>query len=289
MNFYQLCTDYVTENNDCPFILENFDSKNKSEYVLVRTNTRNITQEERRKLEEKYKICKTVGYVHVYKAYDVDSAKTYLIDNKNNDPLTRQKPSDDILKKIEWKYNNKKYIKSNYNKVYLFNIFCQYYNNTIELDCDKKDIFNILHFNNDIKLIILDYLIDNNDVNEMKCNLTPNDFNCFVDCKRDETKQLLKEYSWLLRPSKIDSFDFYNNIELQPCSIYYAISIKVNSKINHYLFEHSFGEGYYICSGSYNNEGIPDVKRKSWFGSFVYALEHLIKNNNISILDYYKN
>lgn len=277
MEFYNVCSDIVTKENDCPFLLENFDSKEKEKYILIRTDTRELKENEREKLNN-YKICSKVGYVHVYKAYDVDSAKKYLIDDGNNDPLTRKKPSDDILKKIQWKYNNKNYIKQNYTKDELFNIFGIYYSKLDFLPFDYK-----------IKSIILNYVLSKNDVNVMKCNLYPNDFNCFVDCKREETNDLLHNYSWLLRPSSVDSFDFYyNNDEILPCSKYYVLSLKKNT-ITHYLIEHSFGEGYYFCTAKFDKNRIPTVKRLKWFGSFVYTLEHLLIHNYLFILDYYKN
>jgi len=277
MDYYQICVANTTNNNDCPFILDTFNPQNKKDYILIKTHTRNLKQEERDELEKMYKICKTVGYVHIYKAYDVISSKKYLVDDRKNDPLTRKKPSSNILKKINWKFNNRKYIKSYYDKDKLFTTFCLYYSN------------DLLHFSNNINQIIINYLITSDDINEMKCNLSLTDFNCFVNCKREDTTNLLQNCSWLLRPSKIDSFDFYkNNDELLPCSQYYALSLK-KKNIEHHLIEHSFGEGYYSCSGSYDKNGIPTVKRNLWFGSFVYILENLIKNNNISILDYYKN
>lgn len=278
MDYYSNCFTEIIENNECPYILDSFDSNNKKDYVLIRINTRNLIPEERKKLEVKYKICKTVGFVHVYKVYNVESAKIDLVDNKNNDPLTRTKPSNDILKKIIWKFNNKSYIKSNYDKKKLFTTFYLYYSKSF------------LSFPSNINNIITNYLINDYDINEMKCNLTLTDFNCYVNCKREETTELLKKCSWLLRPSKVDSFDFYKkNDELLPCSQYYALSVKINNNIKHYLIEHSFGEGYYTCLGSYDINGIPKIKRNLWFGSFVYALEYLIKKNNLSICDYYKN
>jgi hypothetical protein len=280
MNLYEVCSDFIVNNDVCPLILDKFDPKDKGSYILKKINTRNITEDERKYLEEKgYKIYPTVGYVHKYQAYDLDSIKTHLIDNNGNDPLTRNPPSQNILKKIKFKYDNRKYIKSTYDKDKLFNIFCIYY-------CNKMFVY----FSEKINSIIKNYLINDDDINEMRCNLIPTDFNCFINCDRQKSNEILTKNNktWLLRPSNVDSFNFYmNGNNLVPCSVYYVLSVNVKNKVSHYLIEHFFGEGYYFCSGGYNKEGKPNINRNKWFGSFVNALEHFIPN--LDILNFQKN
>lgn len=278
MSFYNKCWNDISEGCQCPYILENINPEEKKNYILVKADSRKITYEERIELEKTHKIHENYGVVHVMKAYDIESAKIDLVDNKKNDPLTRKKPSPNMLRKIKWKFDNRQFIKSEYDKEKLFTTFCLHYSN------------DLLPFSDNINKIIISYLINSDDINEMKCNLNFTDFNCFVNCKREDTPKLLENHSWLLRPSKIDCFEFYKlDGKLLPCSQFYALSIKKNNSIYHHLIEHSFGEGYYFCDGSYDNNGIPTVIRKCWYGSFVYALEILIKNDNIPILDYYKN
>jgi hypothetical protein len=118
----------------------------------------------------------------------------------------------------------------------------------------------------------------------MKCNLSPNDFICFVDCDRQTAEQLLQDNNknWLIRPSKIKSFDFVmSNNKLKSCSTYYVLTYLVDAKCYHYLFEHAFGEGYYRCYGNYIDD-IPHVIRKQWFGCFVETLENIVEKNKIN-------
>ena len=269
MNLYTCFTENIVSDNECPFILENFDPKDKKSYIMVRINSRQLTDIERKELyDDGYLMPSTVGLVHVYKIYDVASAKIYLIDDNKPDPLTRQLVSQDIKNKIMYKFINRDYILDEYDGSDLFKIFCDYYGN------------NGNNGNNEIK-----YTDD--EIKKMKCNLCPHNFNCFIDCDRKTAEQLLKDNdkTWLIRPSNVKSFDFIiNDNKLKSCSTYYVLSYLVNNKCNHYLFEHAFGEGYYRCSGNYINE-IPYVTRKQWYGCFVETLENII--GEINIHDYF--
>ena len=172
MTFYDKCWNDISKGCQCPYGLEDINLEEKKDYILVKADSRKITDKERKELDKTHKIHRNFGVVHVMKAYDIESAKIDLVDNGKNDPLTRKKPSPNMLSKIKWKFDNRQFIKSEYDKDKLFNTFCLHYSN------------DLLPFSDNINKIIISYLITSDDINEMKCNLNFTDFNCFVNCKR---------------------------------------------------------------------------------------------------------
>jgi hypothetical protein len=277
----------------CPITEEDIDSCDKSSTITLITNTTQMTDDERKKLQEK-KISlpsnKTINIHHVA-TFDLNAAYEWFIKRKGSHPISQRSLKNVELERICYRHANQHLMKNIMEKKDVIKLFSTYIQ---KLNSQSVDL------NSDYVALL-------------RCHLEPTNLPNYFDVTRSQAHSMLEfesktgtdtkfsqskinRYDWIARPSQFKGYEFARKpngtnktSDFYPMTEYTAITLfnsQKNSVISH-LIEKVFSQGYYLVTGDYTTDVDRDNniiqsfnnKRRRFFVCFFDSLHAILSRH----------